>query len=64
MCLIAWPEKIKADERFRDQYIHAVDVLPTVYELLGIKPPEKINGYKQNPIEGESASEGRRRISP
>lgn len=54
MCLLAWPAKIKADDRFRDQYIHAVDVVPTVYELLGIEPPETINGYLQNPIEGES----------
>jgi arylsulfatase A-like enzyme len=54
MCLIAWPEKIKADERFRDQYVHAVDVVPTLYELLDIEPPETINGHEQNAIEGES----------
>ncbi|MCB0829122.1 MAG: arylsulfatase [Solirubrobacterales bacterium] len=54
MCLVAWPQKIKADGKFRDQYIHAVDVVPTIYELLGIDPPETINGYPQNPIEGES----------
>lgn len=54
MCVIAWPAKIEAQEGFRDQYIHAVDVVPTVYELLGIEPPEVINGYQQFPIEGES----------
>jgi hypothetical protein len=34
--------------------IHAVDVVPTIYELLGIEPPKTINGYLQHPIEGES----------
>ena len=34
--------------------MHAVDVAPTVYELLGIEPPEVLKGYTQRPIEGES----------
>ncbi len=38
----------------RQQYIHAVDVVPTIYELLGIEPPEVLKGYPQSPIEGES----------
>ena len=38
----------------RHQYIHAVDVVPTLYELLGIEPPAVIKGYTQSPIEGES----------
>lgn len=54
MCLVAWPAKITPDATPRQQYIHAVDVVPTVYELLGIEPPEVINGYVQSPIEGES----------
>jgi arylsulfatase len=54
MCLVAWPAKIEAKGETRDQYIHAVDVVPTIYDLLDIEPPEKINGYLQSPIEGES----------
>ncbi|MCB9387531.1 MAG: arylsulfatase [Microthrixaceae bacterium] len=54
MCLVSWPAKIQPDRTPRQQYIHAVDVVPTVYELLGIEPPEVINGYLQSPIEGES----------
>jgi arylsulfatase len=38
----------------RHQYVHAVDIVPTVYELLGIQPPEVLKGFPQNPIEGES----------
>jgi arylsulfatase len=54
MCLVSWPAQIKADTTPRQQYIHAVDIVPTVYELLGIEPPEVINGYPQSAIEGES----------
>ncbi len=54
MCFIAWPAKIEPQAQPRDQYIHAVDIVPTIYELLGIDPPEVIKGYPQSPIEGES----------
>ena len=54
MCLFAWPTQIKPSQDVRHQYIHAVDVVPTVYDLLGIEPPAVIKGYPQSPIEGES----------
>ena len=54
MCLVAWPATIPPQDVVRQQYIHAVDVVPTIYELLGVEPPETINGYPQLPIEGES----------
>ncbi len=54
MAFISWPAKIAADSTPRQQYVHAVDVVPTVYELLGITPPETIKGYLQSPVEGES----------
>ncbi|MFA5884510.1 MAG: arylsulfatase [Acidimicrobiia bacterium] len=54
MMLVSWPAKIAASKEIRHQYVHAVDVVPTVYELLDIEPPEVIKGYLQSPIEGES----------
>jgi len=54
MCLVAWPAKLEAQSQVRQQYIHASDVVPTVYELLGIDPPDVIKGYPQSPIEGQS----------
>jgi arylsulfatase A-like enzyme len=54
MCMVAWPAKIAPQKEVRHQYVHAVDVVPTVYELLGIEPPDVIKGYPQSPIEGES----------
>jgi arylsulfatase len=54
MALVSWPARIAARPDPMQQYVHAVDVVPTVYDLLGIEPPEVINGHPQLPIEGES----------
>ena len=54
MCLLSWPARIAPQPEARQQYVHAVDVVPTVYDLLGITPPEVLKGYPQSPIEGES----------
>jgi arylsulfatase len=54
MMLVSWPAQIAASKEIRHQYCHAVDVVPTIYDLLGIEPPEVIKGYQQFPIEGES----------
>ena len=44
----------KTSYNYRKQYVHAVDVVPTLYEMIGIEPPEVVKGYPQNPIEGIS----------
>ena len=54
MLLVSWPAQIAASDEVRHQYVHAVDIVPTIYDLLGIEPPEVIKGYPQLPIEGES----------
>ena len=54
ICLVAWPKGIAARGELRHQYIHAVDIVPTLYDLLGITPPEVLHGYQQSEIEGES----------
>jgi arylsulfatase len=54
MALVSWPARIPARTDPMQQYVHAVDVVPTVYELLGIEPPEVIKGHQQIPIEGAS----------
>jgi arylsulfatase A-like enzyme len=54
MCLVAWPLGILARSEVRHQYIHAIDIVPTIYDLLGIEPPAILNGYTQSPIEGET----------
>jgi arylsulfatase A-like enzyme len=52
--LIAWPKGIPARGELRHQYCHAVDIVPTLYECLGIDPPSEVHGYTQSEIEGVS----------
>jgi arylsulfatase len=51
---IRWPAKIKHDAAPRDQFLHCNDVVPTIYEILGIVPPQTVNGEPQMPIAGAS----------
>ena len=52
--IVHWPAGIEARGENRFQYAHAVDMVPTVLEVLGIEPPESIRGVAQSPIEGVS----------
>jgi arylsulfatase A-like enzyme len=52
--IVAWPAGIAARGEVRHQYVHAVDIVPTIYELLGVDPPSVLKGWTQSPIEGES----------
>jgi arylsulfatase len=52
--MISWPKNIKAKGELRHQYGHAIDMVPTVLDLLNIDPPKTIKGVKQSPFEGVS----------
>ncbi len=52
--IVHWPKGIKAKGEIRTQYAHAIDMVPTVLECLGIEPPTIIKGVSQSPIEGVS----------
>ena len=52
--IVHWPKGIKAKGELRTQYAHAIDMVPTVLELLGIDPPQEISGVTQSPIQGLS----------
>ena len=54
ICVVSWPQGIAARGEIRPQYLHAVDVVPTLYDLLEIEPPAVLKGYTQSPIEGQS----------
>jgi arylsulfatase A-like enzyme len=51
---VSWPARIKDKGGLRQQFIHLIDVLPTILEETGIHAPEYVNGIKQAPIEGTS----------
>jgi arylsulfatase A-like enzyme len=38
----------------RHQFVHAIDVVPTLLELAGVEAPEELDGVPQEPIEGTS----------
>ena len=52
--VISWPKGIKPDRTPRSQFHHVNDIAPTIYEILGIKPPKVVDGYVQDPIDGVS----------
>ena len=53
-CIVHWPEGIKARGEVRAQYAHAVDVTPTILDVLNVEPPHQIKGVTQSPMQGIS----------
>ncbi len=51
--IVSWPARL-ASSGLRRQYVHAVDIVPTIYEVLGVDPPDVVKGFTQYPIEGVS----------
>ena len=51
---VRWPAKIKPDATPRPQFHHCNDIVPTIYEVVGITPPLEVNGIPQDPIDGVS----------
>ena len=52
--VVSWPKGIKPDKTMRSQFHHVVDIVPTIYEILEIEPPQMVNGLKQMKIDGDS----------
>ena len=52
--IISWPGRIKDKGGLRNQFLHTIDIVPTVYELCGITAPTELNGVPQKAIEGIS----------
>lgn len=53
--IMAWPKGWKKQAgQLRDQYFHAIDLVPTLLEACGVEEPERIDGIPQRPIEGMS----------
>jgi len=52
--VVSWPKGIKPDKTPRSQFHHVNDVVPTLYDVIGIEQPEQVNGFDQDPIDGVS----------
>jgi arylsulfatase len=54
--IVSWPAGM-GDGRgsgLRRQYVHAIDLVPSVLDAIGIDPPTALRGVTQQPIEGTS----------
>ncbi len=57
-CIISWPAGTKARGEVRHQYHHAIDIVPTILDVLGVDRPETIKGHVQSPLDGLSMRAG------
>ena len=55
--IISWPDRIRDKGGLRSQFIHTIDIVPTLYEVCGVTAPTVLNGIPQKPIEGISFAE-------
>jgi arylsulfatase A-like enzyme len=51
-----WPKGIDPAQNgtLRKQFVNVSDIVPTIYELLGVTAPETFNGLEQIPVTGSS----------
>ena len=52
--IVSWPKGVKDKGGLRDQFLHVIDIVPTLYEWAGVTPPLELNGVPQKPVEGIS----------
>ncbi len=52
--VISWPGHIQDKGGLREQFMHVIDVVPTLLEVTGIPAPEDVDGIEQAPVEGTS----------
>ncbi len=54
--IVHWPAGIAAEHRGtkRGQFTYVADIVPTIYDLLGVTPPTTYRGIDQLPVTGHS----------
>lgn len=52
--IVSWPRRIEARGEIRKQFVHVVDLYPTILEAAGVERPALFKGRPQKPIEGRS----------
>src|SRR6185436_19223454 len=55
--VVHWPARLGKPGHTRQQYVHAIDVTPTLLELIGMEAPGEIAGVAQTPFDGTSFAE-------
>jgi len=52
--VVSWPRRITDKGGLRSQFLHLIDIAPTILDAAGIPQPQVVNGVTQKPIEGVS----------
>jgi arylsulfatase len=52
--VMQWPNRITDTGGLRHQFHHVTDIAPTIYELVGVTPPDTRRGLEQIPLAGTS----------
>jgi arylsulfatase len=52
--IVSWPARVKGAGGIRHQFHHAVDLYPTILQLIGLEMPSVVKGYSQMPLPGVS----------
>lgn len=52
--IVSWPARVQGRGVVRTQFHHAVDIYPTILQLIGIEMPAVVRGYPQMPLAGVS----------
>jgi arylsulfatase len=53
-CIVSWLAGTEARGETRNQYYHAIDLVPTIMDVLSIDAPETIKGHTQSAFDGVS----------
>jgi arylsulfatase len=51
---VRWPAKVAPDPVPREVFLHCTDIVPTIYEVVGIEAPRTVYGEQQMPLAGAS----------
>lgn len=52
--IVKWPARYKPGGQMRNQFVHVIDIVPTILEAARIDEPNNVNGTPQTPIQGRS----------
>ncbi|MGQ0431193.1 MAG: arylsulfatase [Microthrixaceae bacterium] len=52
--IVHWPRGVAARGEVRNQYVHAVDIVPTLLEVIGVEMPGAVSGVEQMSLDGVS----------
>ncbi|MCP3937471.1 MAG: arylsulfatase [Actinomycetia bacterium] len=52
--IVSWPDGIDtaSSGQIRNQFHHVIDIVPTIFEILGVEAPDTVKGVAQQPIHG------------